>query len=332
MKRSLALFAVLLLILPLCSCAAKPAEQSFFAMNTVMSVRIWHDDGAAADAAAVQALVNTLERALSVTNPGSEIAQLNGTGSGTLSDDTLYLLEKTLALSARTGSALDPTLYPIVRLWGFTTDAFRVPSEEEIAAALKSIGTEHITQSGNTVTLADGTMLDFGAVAKGYAAQKSAEFLTRSGVEAAMLSFGGNIQTVGSKPDGTDWKIGIQDPFDAASNAAVLSLSGSGAVVTSGGYQRYFEENGETYCHIMDPKTGAPVQGDLASVTIVAPNGMLADGLSTALYVMGFDDACEFWRTSDDFEAILITNAGDIYITEGLDGRIDGAQYQVITR
>lgn len=332
MKRALALFAVFLLILSLCSCAAKPAEQSFFAMNTVMNVRIWHKDGAAEHTAAVQALVGELERSLSVTDPNSEIARLNTSGHGMISSDTLDLLEQTMALSVRTGGALDPTMYPIVRLWGFTTEAYRVPSSEEISAALQTIGTSHICIDGNSVALEYGTMLDFGAVAKGYAAQKSAELLIHSGAEAAMLSFGGNVQTVGSKPDGSDWKIGIRDPFDSQKTAAILSLSGSNAVVTSGGYQRYFEENGKTYCHIIDPKTGTPVQGDLVSVTIAAQDGLLADGLSTALYVMGFDAACEFWRMSNDFEAVLIDRAGTIFITEGLDGRIDGAQYQVIAR
>lgn len=332
MKRTIALLAALALLLPLSGCTAEPAEQTFFAMDTVMRVRVWHGSDAQEDVSAVCALIGSLEQTLSVTDPDSELSALNDAGSASVSDDTLYILEQTLALSTRTGGALDPTLCPIVRLWGFTTDSCRVPSQPELAAALETVGTQHVLISADTVTLESGTMLDFGAVAKGYAAQKAAALLTESGVQAALLAFGGNIQTVGTKPDGSAWQIGVQDPFHTDATAAVLSLTGSHAVVTSGGYQRYFEEDGVRYCHIIDPETGAPVQGDLASVTIVADDGLLADGLSTALYVMGLSEACEFWRASDDFEAVLIAADGTVYATEGLAASLSGTEFEVIAR
>lgn len=312
----------------LSGCAQESASADFFAMDTVMSARVW-GDGAQDACTEVQQTVQTLAAALSVTDERSALYQLNDAGHGTLPDDALTLLENTLTLRERTGGALDPTLYPVVRLWGFTTGDYRVPTGEEIEAALSRTGVSHVTIDGDTVTLSGGAMLDFGAVAKGYAAEGCAQALSARGAEAALLTFGGNIQTVGDKPDGSVWRIGIQDPF-SGDTAATLTLRGTNAIVTSGGYQRYFEEDGTRYCHIFDPTTGAPAQSGLASVTIVAQSGFLADGLSTALYVMGLDGACKFYRESDDFEAVFITDDGAVYYTPGLAGMIDAPDAEVI--
>ncbi len=328
--RKFRLLAAIAAVFLLSGCTERTADATFFAMDTVMSVRVWGAD--ASDAcAAVQQTVQALERELSVTEEDSVLARLNAAGSGTLPDDALTLLHSALDLSERTGGALDPTLYPVVRLWGFTTGDYRVPADDEIARARSRVGAEHVLIDGDTVTLTGGAMLDFGAVAKGFAAQECADSLSAAGVTAALLSFGGNVQTVGSKPDGTAWHIGIADPAGSGT-AATLSLTGSYAVVTSGGYQRYFEENGVRYCHIFDPASGAPAQSGLASVTIVARDGLLADGLSTALYVMGLDAAAEFWRDSDDFEAVFITDDGGIFCTAGLFGCIEADGAEVIER
>ena len=324
-------FIFILLLLSGCGSSKAPAESTFFAMDTVMGVRIW--GGTQSDCDAVASLIHSLEKDLSVTQSDRAIYKLNHTGSGTLPKDAADLLRETLALSTRTHGALDPTIYPIVQLWGFTTGDYRVPSAAEISTALETVGTNHLTlEADNSITLSSGTELDFGAVAKGYAARESIALLQSRGVDTAILSLSGNIQTLGTKPDGSDWLIDIRDPQDESVAAATLQISGTASIVTSGDYERYFEQDGVRYHHIMDPATGRPADTGLSSVTIVAQDGLLADALSTALFIMGTEQAQEFWRSSDDFEAVFITKDGALLVTEGLSDHILCDNPQVITR
>lgn len=330
MKKWFALFLILLL---LCGCAKQPAEYEteFFAMDTVMTMHLYGKAPEEQGQALVQK-INTLDATLSVTRPANDISRLNSGEALKPSPVVLDLLKLTLALHERTGGCLDPTVYPIVRLWGFTTGEYHVPTEDEIAGTLPLCGVDHIHVQDVTVSLDPGSALDFGAVAKGYAAEQCAKQLAGAGING-ILALGGNIQTVGSKPDGSDWKIGITNPFAPDTTVAVLNLQGSHAVVTSGGYQRYFEEDGVRYSHIMDPATGQSARAGLCSVTIVSDSGFLADGLSTALYVMGPSRAEAFWRESDDFECVLITDDGKMLVTEGLADHIDSQiGYTVIER
>ena len=307
MKRRLAILLAALLLFTGCTAKPEDYETEFFAMDTVMTVHLYGAKQAQSLGQALIQQINTLDAALSVTRP---------------ENDVIDLLDLSLALSDRTGGCLDPTVYPVVKLWGFTTGEYHVPSEAEIAETLQYCGVQHIHRENETLRLDQGSALDFGAVAKGYAAELCANQLTDAGVNG-ILALGGNIQTVGSKPDGSPWRVGITDPTDPSRSVAVLNLTGSNAVVTSGGYQRYFEENGQRYSHIMDPATGKSAKSGLSSVTIVADSGFLADGLSTALYVMGPARAEDFWRSSDDFECVLITDDGKMLVTEGLADKIE---------
>ena len=178
------------------------------------------------------------------------------------------------------------------------------------------MGYENIKMNGNKITLSQGMSIDLGGIAKGYTGDCVMEAMTEYGVESALINLGGNVQTLGTKPDGSMWKIAIQDP-ESDGTIGTLSVSDA-AVITSGGYQRYFEENGTKYHHIINPKTGYPADSGLLSVTIVSDKGITGDGLSTALFVMGTSDAIAFWQEYGDFEAVLITK-DDIYITSGLE-------------
>lgn len=328
MKKTLALS--LLISVLLCGCAVNaPVEREIFAMDTVMMLRVWGNES---DAAAAVAEINRLDALLSVTNENSEIFALNRDGEAELSMETYDLLVKAVAVSRRTEGAFDPTVYPLVEAWGFTHDAQAVPAQDEINEALALVGYEQLENHLDVTCLSIDGMLDFGGIAKGYTARKVVDLLQERGVDTAFLNLGGNVQTLGSKPDGEAWTVGIADPENPSQAIGCLRFTGSLALVTSGGYQRYFEENGVRYHHILDPKTGYPAQSGLASVTVLAKDGALADGLSTALFVMGMEEASALWRASDDFEVVFITQDGIIFATEGAASLLTDCEFTVIKR
>ena len=317
-------FALCLAFFLLSGCTLAPTqadpawESTFFAMDTVMSVRICAGgDKAALDAA--EERVRDLEALLSVTDPGSEIYTLNRDGSAVLSGDAAALLANALGLCRRTGGALDVTIYPVVRLWGFTTGEYNVPGGGSIEELLPRVDYTRVTmdEAAGAASLPDGVEVDLGSVAKGYTGDALAVLLKARGVESAMLDLGGNIQTVGARPDGAPWRIGVRDPEgdDILGVVEVIDR----AVVTSGGYERYFERDGVRYWHILDPETGTPARSGLQSVTVIGESGLLCDALSTALFVMGLDRALEHWREYRDFEAVFVCEDGSVTVTAGLE-------------
>ena len=306
----------------LTGCSGAPAQEpetaTFFAMDTAMDFTVY-GDAALLDEA--ETLIGSLEEQVSVTDEHSDIYAIDHTGSGSLSGNAAELMEQALELCRRTGGALDISVYPIVRAWGFTTGSYQVPDEETIQSLLPLVDYTQIQYGAATgvVTLPEGMEIDLGSVAKGYAGQLAAQMLREHGVQSALLNLGGNVQTVGAKPDGSPWQIGIKDP-QGEDAMMVLSVEDQ-AVVTSGGYERYFEQDGQTYWHIMDPSTGHPADSGLLSVTIVGKQGIICDGLSTSLFVMGLEKAADLWAQSCDFEAVFVTASGEVYITEGLQDR-----------
>ena len=314
---------VLTILCLLSSCAPLAEEEntaSFLAMDTVMSVTVYGPDSAAALKGAEKE-IRALEGLLSVTGEGSEIYAANHSGGKgvTLSPETAQLLSAALELCGQTGGALDVTVYPVVRAWGFTTGKYRVPDEAELVQLLKRVDYTKVELEGNLLTVPEGMELDLGAVGKGCAADRTEALLRELGVDRAKLELGGNIHLIGTKPDGTPWRVAVRDPFGEG-YMGVLEADG-GAVVTSGGYERYFIQDNITYWHIIDPKTGRPAQNGLVSVTVAARSGTLADALSTALFVMGREGAEDFWRGRRDFDFILIGEDGTVTITPGLADR-----------
>lgn len=299
------------------------AETRFFGMDTDISITAY---GSHADEALKEAeeKVAELEKLWSVTEEGSDVYAINHSRGKpvNISNETSDLISFALSMAEKTGGALEPTIYPALAAWGFTTEENRIPDSGEIAGILENVDYNKVILSGSEVTLPSEMELDLGAVGKGYAGDIVTDILEDAGVSSALLDLGGNIQLIGTKPDGSDWKIGIQDPFGEG-YAGVLAVSDS-AVVTSGNYERYFiGGDGKRYGHIIDPSTGYPVENDLASVTIVAKEGKMCDALSTSLFVMGLDGAVDYWRANQGFDMILFTEDGKICLTEGVDGKFN---------
>ena len=330
-KRLLALALALLL---LSGCApAQPLERTFFAMDTVMTLRLYQGgDEALLDAA--QDRVAELEGLLSVTDENSEVYALNRDGAAAgLSPDTADLLRTALEMCGRTGGALDISTYPVLRAWGFTTGEYTVPSGEDISALLPLVDYTRVGLDGDAAFLPPGMEIDLGSVAKGYTGDQLSRLLRENGVASALLDLGGNIQAVGAKPDGSPWRVAIRAP-EGGGTVGVVEVEDQ-AVITSGGYERYFEEDGVRYWHILDPETGKPARNGLASVTVVGESGVLCDGLSTALFVLGLDGALDHWRRYQDFEAVFVSEDGSVTITAGLEGRFtpaDGGRPPTVAR
>ncbi len=299
----------------------EPITKSIFAMNTYNTFTVY-DDVPEEVLQSAENQLKELESLWSVTEKQSEIYAINHSGgrSITVSDSTAELLRFALQMSEKTDGNLDITTYPLLTAWGFTTDSKQVPTDEQIAELMQYIGFDKISLSGNTVTLLPGMAIDLGAVAKGYACDLVTEHLQSKGVTSAIISLGGNIRAIGSKPDSSDWKISVEHPENKDS-LGLLSLSDV-SVVTSGAYERYFEdETGKRYGHILDPATGKPAESGLASVTVVGKESKVCDALSTAFFVMGLSVAEEYWREYGGFDFLLLTENGEIYLTDGLKDR-----------
>ena len=202
--------------------------------------------------------------------------------------------------------------------WGFTTQNFRIPSEEELEELLSHVDYKQVDLENSAVTIPEDVRLDLGGIAKGFTSSRVMDIFRKNGVTSGIISLGGNVQALGHKPDGNMWRVGIQDPHDLNSTFAVVEVADQ-AVITSGGYQRYFEENGQTYHHIIDPRTGYPAENGLISVTIISADGTLADALSTSLFIMGPEEASSFWKKHrDTFDAIMMKDDGTVMVTAGL--------------
>lgn len=323
-KAFLILCLVPTLLLSGCGAAIQPRTRGFFAMDTYMNIQACGADEALLDQA--EAWVSALESRISVTRPDSEISALNRDGAATLSAEPAALLRRALELCAETGGALDLTVYPAVRAWGFTTGAYRMPPAEELAELAEKVDYRQVTlDAAGRAALPPGAELDLGSVAKGYAGDRLCALLRSGGVESALLDLGGNLQALGTKPDGSAWRVGVRDP-KGDGLLGVLHVRDC-AVVTSGGYERCFvDESGTVRWHILDPATASPARSGLISVTVVGPEGLVCDALSTALFVMGEARAAAFWRAHPEIGLLLLTEDGRLLLTPELAKRFTPAE------
>ncbi len=296
------------------------ASKDLFAMDTYMTLTAYGEHAQeAVDKAAER--VEALDALLSTGNENSEIYQLNQNGEATLSEEGGYLVERALELYKKTEGAFDIAIYPVMQAWGFPTQDYHVPDDDTLKEKLALADASKVNYDKDTRKIffdQDGMEIDLGGIAKGYTSSKIMQIYQDCGVTSGLVNLGGNVQALGGKTDGSKWRVAIQSPDDTEEYLGILEIEDQ-AVITSGGYERYFEEDGVTYHHIIDPATGYPADSGLISVTIVSDDGTLADGLSTSLFIMGEEKAAQFWReNSDEFEAIMETSDGELYVTEGI--------------
>lgn len=337
------LIAVFLVAL-LSSCSINkdnPYEATGFGMGTVISQKVY---GANSKKAANEAFekIKFLEELMTINAPGGDINKLNnnaGKGYTELSPETISALKSALEISNLSRGAFDITVAPIVKLWGIGTETPKIPSTDEIGELLPLIDYKNvlIDEKKSLASLGrQGQMVDLGGIAKGYAGDAVIEIYKKNSIRSALINLGGNVAVLGSRPDGSPWSIGIQNPRGAnGSYIGTIKVSDK-SVVTSGDYERYFEKDGKRYHHIFDPKTGKPAVSELMSVTIVADSCTDADVLSTAAFVLGLDKGMQLIKHYGHAGAIFITADKKIYITEGLEKLFtfsdDRGEYQYVEK
>ncbi|MCL2718638.1 MAG: FAD:protein FMN transferase [Lachnospiraceae bacterium] len=268
--------------------------------------------------------IAAIEARMSVNRKDSEISLLNeNTGGAFLVSDNIYaLLQRAVYFSGVSGGAFDISIGPVMELWRKDGHFETLPSPKEINEKLAYVGYEAITFPGsNMVSMEQGMRLDLGAFAKGHALEVVRDILLENGVRHALLDFGGDIYTIGEKPDGSNWRVAIKTPI-VGDNSLVCVIEVSDlCVMTSGGYERYFEQDGIYYHHILNPATGYPAASDLLSVTVISAEITGADALSTAGFVLGLEQGMIMIDKLEGYEAIFITSAKEIYVTAGLKGK-----------
>ena len=336
---------IAILLLALCGCSSSSASSAgtannsaqtreFFAMDTFMSVKAY---GVTSDSVLEEAEseILRLEKLLSVTSTESDIYKINS-NSGTaveVSDDTATLIKSANDISAKTNGASDISIYPVLKEWGFTTGKYNVPNDNTLQNLLTKVDYTKIQVEDNTVTIPEGYAIDLGSIAKGYTGDKLIELLKENGVNSALVNLGGNVQTLGTKPDGSKWSVAIKNPENQEREICIVRVADK-AVITSGSYERYFSIDNQKYWHILDPETGKPADNGLISVTIIGDSGTVCDSLSTSLFVMGTDKAIDYAKQNTDIDVILVTDEMEIFISEGIADSVemlDNYSYTLIT-
>ena len=327
MNREKKLLAILMLLLLICSgCTAKKdlpklSEIGFY-LDTVITLTAYVEDSQVLKDALEEC--GRYEQILSRTVEGSDVWKINHAEGQpvAVSDDTIAILRCAKKVSDLTGGAFDVTIAPVSTIWDFTSGQAVLPDAGDIARAVELVDYTKITLDGNTVTLPAGMMIDLGGIAKGYIADQIKAYLEKRGVKHAILSFGGNVVAIGSKPDGTDWKVGIQDIDGKTGDYMMVSRNSGGSSVTSGIYERGFDLDGVRYHHLLSAETGWPVQNELAAVTIFSESSMEGDALSTAAFVLGLEEGQKLINSLDGIEAVFITRDRAVTYSAGAEAYI----------
>lgn len=315
-----------------------PISKTGFLLGTIVEVKVYEkiDDETLEQAFNI---LDEIENKMSVNIETSEVSQINrnaGINSVKVSEDTFHVIDKGKYYSDISNGNFDISIGPLVELWGIGTDEAQIPSQSQLDETLDKIDYNKVIldSKDNSVKLAEeGMMIDLGGIAKGFAADKIAEFLKSQGINSAIINLGGNVNALGESPNSGWWRIGIQDPIEARGNHLGILKVKDKSVVSSGVYERYFIQDEKRYHHILSPFTGYPVENSLLSVSIISDKSIDGDGLSTAVFALGLEEGYKLVSSLDGIEAIFIDSYKNIYITPGLKDNfeITNNQYSLQT-
>lgn len=315
----------------LMGCAAqeeKKHTRTVFFMDTQVDITYYHPSAQVAqtDIAEMFAEMQRLEKILSREATGSDLHRINeaaGREAVEVNPETIFVLRSALEFAELSDGAFDPTVAPLLEVWGFGGDFPAVPAQEELARARELVNyrlVEIDEEKGSVFLPVPGMRLDLGGIAKGYIVDRGQESAQES-TSAVFINAGGDISIRGRKPSGEDWRVAVQDPDNPDRFLAIITME-EGSVATSGDYQRFFEEEGQRYHHIINPFTGMPAY-ELSSVTVVATDTMTADALSTVIFVLGVEKGLALVESLPGVDAILMDNSGELVYTNGLEGQVE---------
>ncbi len=328
MRKNVFLFTLVFILLTVSGCSSdKPISKTEFMLGTVVKVQLYDTRNEEIFDKVFKRL-REIENRMSVNILNSDINNINkksGIEPVKVNNDIYYVLKKAKTYARISNGAFDPTIGPLVNLWGIGGEKENIPTDKEIEESIKKVDYNKLNlQNDNYVFLEEkGMMLDLGGIAKGYAADEINRILTKHGVDKAIIDLGGNIYSKGSKEDNIDWKIGIQNPFQTRGKYIGIIKASNNAVVTSGDYERYFEKDGIRYHHILDSETGRPIRNNVKGVSVIAESSIQADALSTILFALGVEKGLKFVEEINDTDAIFITKNYEIYLSSKIKGKFE---------
>lgn len=295
------------------------------AMGTVVKKSIYVDNTSQSQQInrQIDECLTELEEQISVRVTDSAVSKCNANYVAgdvfAISPNILEYLGQEIQISKETGGAYSPCIRPLASLWGIEDGNTLIPDDEVIKETLEAVNVDNVEITDNGVILhAENMSIDFGASGKGIACDEVAKLLAGSDIQGAVIAIGGSILVYGDKGDGRNWHVGIQDPrAETGEVLGILEVEGGKVVSTSGDYEKYFEQDGKRYHHILDPHTGYPAESGLISVTIISDSGFLSDTMSTACFVMGLEDGMAY-AEEKGVEAVFITEEKEVHVTSGI--------------
>ncbi|WP_052676064.1 FAD:protein FMN transferase [Paenibacillus sp. IHBB 10380] len=321
------------------SAKVEPVSKSFYVFETIVQVKVFDSGTTEQNFTDIKEILDTIEIQMNPSNDKSEISDVNrnaGIQPVKVSDETFKVVSKALDYTERSKGGFNLAIGSLVSLWNIGHEGAHVPTADQIADAMKVIDYKNVTLDADKkeIYLSEkGMSIDLGAIAKGYAADKIVEYLQDKGFKSAIVDLGGNVFAMGKKPGDQLWTIGIQDPNESRGNPIGNIHVNNQTIVTSGIYERFFVEDGKHYHHLLDSKTGFPIDNNLSSLTILTDKSIDADGLSTSVYALGIEEGLKFIENLEHTEALFITKDKKIYASSGFQELLEmtNDEYTLIT-